>query len=89
MFKGHEFYSEKPRVWRKGLYAEEKNLIHEFLGGIEVCLGLKYESTDEARNACVALRRHCKKVSAQPVVLSCRKKIVYVTREENLKGGAE
>lgn len=33
MFKGHEFYSEKPKIWKKGLYVEEKNLIHEFLGG--------------------------------------------------------
>ena len=82
MFKGHEFYAEKPKVWKKGLYAEEKNLNHEFLGGVEVCLGLKYDTDREAYNASAALKRHCQKVASQPVEFCCRRNVVYVTKEK-------
>lgn len=46
-------------------------------------MGLKYDTDIEARNAMQALKRHCKKVSVQPVSLCTREKMVYVTKEND------
>lgn len=82
MLKKYEYCKEIPKVWRKGAYAQEENLVHELLGGGEPCLRLEYSTKGEANNASQAIRRHCKKVATQPVRIHCRGASVYVLKEE-------
>lgn len=67
---------------RKACMRKRKISSTNFWGGVEVCLGLKYDTDREAHNASVALKRHCQKVAIQPVEFYCRRNVVYVTKEE-------
>ncbi len=82
MLKKYEYCKKVPKIWRKGTYAQEHNLIHELLGGGNTGLCLSYGNKHEANNAAQSLRRFCNKVVKQPVKVLQRNHNVYIVKEE-------